>query len=199
MGISVPLSQVAFAQNLVECYWQQHININPRSTPYRSGLPIDSLAAYSGDIEDPTFLCLQAQFQSLVGSLNWLAANTRPDLAPVTSFLAAYNHHPTPRHMDTALYAVKYLRNTTEYGIAFHSASNTTATAFVHFPFHHDIEAYSDALPPTAAEHCQLTGYSDACWGSQLGSSALVGSEIDMFKLRSMSGYIVLRAGGPIA
>ncbi len=198
-NISVHLSQVAFAQNLVERYRQQHININPRATPYRSGLPIDSLDAYSGDTEDPSFLRLKAQFQSLVGSLNWLATNTRPDLAPVTSFLAAYNHHPTQQQMDAALYVVKYLRHTTEYGIAFHSASNTTATAFVHFPFHHDVEAYSDALPPTAAEHCELTGYSDACWGSQLGSSALVGSEIDMFKLRSMSGYIVLRAGGPIA
>jgi hypothetical protein len=69
----------------------------------------------------------------------------------------------------------------------------------VHFPFHHDVEAYSDALPSTAAEHCLLTGYSDACWGSRLGTSVSVGSEIEMFKLRSMSGYIILCASGPIA
>ena len=198
-NISVHLSQVAFAQNVVERHCQQHININPRATPYRSGLPIDSLPAYTGDMDDPSFLRLRAQFQSLVGSLNWLATNTRPDLAPVTSFLAAYNHHPTQQHMDAALYAVKYLRHTTEYGIAFHSASDTSATAYVHFPFHHDIEAYSDALPPTAAEHCQLTAYSDACWGSQLGTTVPIGSEIEMFKLRSMSGYMILRAGGPLA
>ncbi len=101
--------------------------------------------------------------------------------------------------MDAAIYAVKYLCNTTDYGIAFYSAAHTTTLAFVHFPFHHDVEAYSDALPPTAAEHCMLTGYSDACWGSQLGTSVSVGSEIEMFKLRSMSGYIILRAGSPIA
>ena len=198
-NISVHLSQVAFAQNLVECYRQQHINLNPHATPYRSGLPIDSLHAYSGDTEDPSFLRLRAQYQSIVGSLNWLATNTRPDIAPVTSFLAAYNHQPTQQHMDAAIYAIKYIRHTAEYGIAFHSNTPTAASAFVHFPFHHDIEAYNDALPPTAAEHHELTAYSDACWGSQLGNSAQVGTEIEMFKLRSMSGYMVIRAGGPIA
>ncbi len=141
-NISVHLSQVAFAQNVVKRYRQQHINVNPRATPYRSGLPVDSLPAYSGDPDDPTFLRLRAQFQSLVGSLNWLATNTRPDLAPITSFLAAYNHNPTQQHMDAAIYAVKYLRPTTDYGIAFHSAAHTTTLAFVHFPFHHDVEAY---------------------------------------------------------
>jgi hypothetical protein len=196
--VSVHLSQVAFAQNVVERYRQQHININPRATPYRSGLPIDSLPAYSGDMDDPSFLRLRLQYQSLVGSLNWLATNTRPDLAPVTSFLAAYNHHPTQKHMDAAVYAVKYLRQTTDYGIAFHSSATDPASAYVHFPFHHDIEAYSDALPPSAAQHCELTGYSEACWGSQLGTVP-DGTEIEMFKLRSMSGFIILRAGGPIA
>ncbi len=198
-NISVHLSQMAFAQNLVERYRQQNSNVNPGSTPYRSGLPIDSLAAYSGDMEDPSFLRLRALYQSVVGSLNWLATNTRPDLAPVTSFLAAYNHNPTQQHMDAALYAIKYIHSTVDYGIAFHSNANTNASAFVHFPFHHDIEAYNDAIPPTAAEHCELTGYSDACWGSQLGNTALIGKEIEMFKFRSMSGYIILRAGGPLA
>ncbi len=106
-------------------------------------------------MDDPSFLRLRLQYQSLVGSLNWLATNTRPDLAPVTSFLAAYNHHPTQKHMDAAVYAVKYLRQTTDYGIAFHSSTTDPASAYVHFPFHHDIEAYSDALPPSAAQHCE--------------------------------------------
>ena len=197
--ISVHLSQVAFAQNLVERYRQQHINYNPKSTPYRSGLPIDSLPAYDGDMQDPSFLRLREQYQSVVGSINWLATNTCPDLAPVTSFLGAYNHNPTQGHMDAAIYAIKYICNTADYGISFHSNAHPTTSAFVHFPFHHDIEAYNDALPPTAAQHHELTAYSDACWGSQLGTSIAVGTEIEMFKLRSMSGFIALRAGGPIA
>ncbi len=101
--------------------------------------------------------------------------------------------------MDAALYAIKYIRSTVEYGIAFHSNANTLASAYVHFPFDHDIEAYNDALPPTAAEQSELTAYSDSCWGSQLGNTTLDGTQIEMFKLRSMSGYMIVRAGGPIA
>lgn len=198
-NISVHLSQVAYAQNLVERHRQQNINVNPRATPYRSGLPIDSIEGASPDDDtDPTFLRRREMYQSMVGSLNWLATNTRPDLAPVTSFLAAYNNNPSQGHVDAALYAIKYLRQTVDYGIAFHSSAPSSSTGFVHFPFHHDIEAYSDALPPTAADQHELTAYSDACWGSQLGGTTTVGDEIDMFKLRSMSGYIVIRAGGPV-
>ncbi len=198
--ISLHMSQVAFAQNLVERHRQQHINVNPRATPYRSGLPIDSIpGAPIEDFEDPTFLRRREMYQSIVGSLNWLATNTRPDLAPITSFLAAYNNNPSQGHVDAALYAIKYLRQTVDYGIAFHSKAPSATSGFIHFPFHHDLEAYSDALPPTAAEQQDLTAYSDACWGSQLGGAVTVGEEIDMFKLRSMSGFIVIRAGGPIA
>jgi transposase InsO family protein len=198
--ISVHMSQVAFAQNLVERHRQQHINVNPRATPYRSGLPIDSIpGAPIEDFDDPTFLRRREMYQSIVGSLNWLATNTRPDLAPITSFLAAYNNNPSQGHVDAALYAIKYLRQTVDYGIAFHSKAPSATSGFIHFPFHHDLEAYSDALPPTAAEQQDLTAYSDACWGSQLGGAVTVGEEIDMFKLRSMSGFIVIRAGGPIA
>ncbi len=148
---------------------------------------------------DPTFIRRRELYQSIVGSINWLATNTRPDLAPVTSFLAAYNNNPSKGHMDAAIYAIKYIRQTVDYGIAFHSASPPLAEGFIHFPFHHDMEAFSDALPPSAAQHSELTSYSDACWGSQLGNMEHANEEIELFKLRSMSGYIVLRAGGPIA
>jgi len=197
--LSVHLTQVAYAQNLVERYQQHNTTFNSQATPYRSGLPIDSIAPTSDPEDDPTFLRRRQQYQSIVGSLNWLATTTRPDISPVTSFLAAHTNKPAPSHVDAALYAVRYLRSTVDFGIAYHSNASSPASAFVHFPFHHDLEAYKDALPPTAAEHQHLTAYSDACWGSQLGSSLSPGTEINMFKLRSMSGYIVIRTGGPIS
>ncbi|KAL7445637.1 hypothetical protein ACHAXH_009550 [Discostella pseudostelligera] len=190
-NLSVHLSQVAYAQNLVERHRQQNINVNPCATPYRSGLPIDSIhGAPPEDFIDPTFLHRREMYQSMVGSLNWLATNTRPDLAPVMSFLAAYNNNPSQGHVEAALYAIKYLRQMVDYGIAFHSSSSSLALGFIHFPFHHDITAYSDALPPTAAEQHELTAYSDACWGSQLGGTPTVGDEIEG------SNYVQCR--GPI-
>ena len=198
--ISVHLCQGAFAQNLVERYRQQDVNFNPRATPYWSGLPIDSIpSATEEEMLTPSFAHRRERYQSMVGSLNWLATNTRPDLTPITSFLTAYNHKPSLSHVDSALYVIKYLRSMVEYGIAFHSDVTTAMTGFVHFPFHHDVEAYKDAMPPTAAEHDQLTAYSDACWGNQIGSSVPEGTELDIFKFHSMSGYVILRDGGPIA
>ena len=41
--LSVHLSQVTYAQNLVERHRQQDTNYNPRATPYHSCLPIDSI------------------------------------------------------------------------------------------------------------------------------------------------------------
>ena len=199
--ISVHLSQEAFAQNLVERHRQHTINHNPQATPYRSGLPIDSIPdnAAETDENEPSFLRRRTQYQSVVGSLNWLATNTRPDLSPVVSFLASYNHKPTSSHMDSAYYAIKYLRSTASFGIAFHSNSDSISSGYIHFPFHHDMEAYKDAIPPTAAEHFQLTSYSDACWGTQFGTAIAPGQEVELFKYRSMSGFIVLRSGGPLA
>ena len=65
-------------------------------------------------------------------------------------------------------------------------------TGFLHFPFHHDVEAYKDAIPPTVAEHTMLTAYSGACWGSQIGSAFPEGTELELFKFWSMSGYVIL-------
>eukprot|EP00957_Ditylum_brightwellii_P168858 12852645-Ditylum_brightwellii.AAC.1 len=45
----------------------------------------------------------------------------------------------------------------------------------------------------------ELSAYTDACWGSQLGNTVPDGDEVEMWKFRSMSGFIVMRCGGPIA
>jgi len=45
----------------------------------------------------------------------------------------------------------------------------------------------------------ELSTFTDACWGSQIGNSIPDGEEVDMWKFRSMSGFLVMRCGGPIA
>ena len=118
--LGIHLSQVAYAQTLVEQYCQHTINYNSRATPYCSGLPIDSILPTHELDDDPVFLCRKLQYQSLVGSLNWLVTTTRPDISPVTSFLAAHANRPSQTHMDSGISIVKYLCSTADYGIAFH-------------------------------------------------------------------------------
>lgn len=101
--------------------------------------------------------------------------------------------------MEAALYVVKYLRSTASHGIAFHSSAPATSEAYVHYPFPHDAEAYHDASTVPHDKPHLLSVYTDANFGSQLGNSVPDGTEVEMFKFRSISGYLIMRCGGPIA
>jgi hypothetical protein len=136
----------------------------------------------------------------MVGCINWLATCTRPDVSPALTFLASYSNNPAHQHYKAALHTIKYLLSTSELGISYHSDAHSTVQAFNHFPHHHDKEAYSDATPPPAPSDCpNLTAFSDACWGGQFGNAVEDGTPLEMFKFRSLSGFVICRAGGPIA
>ncbi len=69
---------------------------------------------------------------------------------------------------------------------------------YVHFPPETDVEAYTDAIPPTPAMSSTLSFYSNACWGSQIGSAVSDGTLLPLFKFQSMSGGIVFWNGRPL-
>jgi hypothetical protein len=69
---------------------------------------------------------------------------------------------------------------------------------FVHLPDSSDVEAYTDAKPPSPSHYSPLTSYNYACWGSQIGSAIQDGTLLPLFKCRSISGGIVSHQGGPI-
>ena len=167
--------------------------------PYRSGLPIDAIPECAATDDSPAQKRRKEAYRSIVGSLNWLASSTRPDLAPVHSFLSSYCDRPSPGHMKAALYALHYVHSTHDYGITFSSIQKSPIHCYLHFPDSSDVEAYSDALPPSPSQRSKLTTYSDACWGSQVGNAVKDGTYLPLFKFRSMSGAIVFRMGGPIA
>jgi hypothetical protein len=45
----------------------------------------------------------------------------------------------------------------------------------------------------------RLTSFADACWGAQFGNVLPEGTPIELFKFRSLSGYVICRTGGPVA
>ena len=173
------------------------MNLTPNMTPYRSGYPIDSIPA--PDPNDPDLARQTKVYQSIVGCINWLVCCTRPDVSPALTFLASYTKAPHHQHYKTALHVLKYLLSTSEYGVSYHSDACHTIQAFNHFPHHHDKEAYSDATPPSVSECHQLTGFSDACWGSQIGNSVPDGTPLELFKFRSLSGFVICMSGGPVS
>ena len=108
-SVSVHLNQSGFAANLVESFFQDSRNVTPTATPYRSGVPIDSIAPSTDDDDSPAQLRRTAAYQSLIGSIGWLSSSTRPDLSAVHSFLASYSNKPSTGHMKAALYALHYI------------------------------------------------------------------------------------------
>ena len=196
--VSVHLSQTGFAAHLVEDNNAHTRNITPDATPYRSGLPIDACPESDEADDCPALLERRRKYQSVVGSIGWLAQSTRPDLAPCHSFLSSYNNKPSKSHWNAALYVLHYIHSTIDYGFTFTSKERAPLHTFMSFPTPSDTEAYSDALPPSPDQHHRLSTYSDACWGSQLGNAVREGIQLPLFKFRSMSGAIAMRSGGPI-
>ncbi len=104
--VSVHLNQSGFASNLVESFFQDSRNVTPMATPYRSDVPINSIAPTTDDDDSPAQLRQTAAYQSLIGSNGWLASLTCPDLMAFHSFLASYSNKPSVGHMKADLYTL---------------------------------------------------------------------------------------------
>jgi hypothetical protein len=100
--------------------------------------------------------------------------------------------------MRTTLHVLHYIHSTKDHGIHFTVSAMDHVHTFLHFLDSSDVEAYTDAKPPSPSHPSPLTTYSNACWGSQLGSVVRDCTLLPLFKCRSMSGGIIFSQGGPI-
>ncbi len=126
------MTQQSFIENLLDNVGFSSDNQSTYTTPYQSGLSIDSIPTVPMLVPDRDTLRLR--YQSLVGSLNWLAHMTRPDLSTMVSLLTQHQSSPSPGHLDAALYVVKYLSHTKTLGIYFSSLRKGQLETFLHFP-----------------------------------------------------------------
>jgi hypothetical protein len=83
-------------------------------------------------------LCSAKYYQHIMGSLNHLAAYTRPDIAFAVSKLAQFNANPTATHLKAAMHVLRYLKGTRNLCIVYKRQPGTV----------------------------NIIGYSDADWGS---------------------------------
>ena len=146
-NISVHTCQSSFTKFTAHRLSVQSVNKVPNMNPYRSEFPIDSIPPV-----DPIYPDLPRRrqvYQIIVGCINWLATCTRPDIAPDITFLASYSNAPHPQQYKSAVRALKYLTNTSEYDISFLSKFSPTIQSFNHFPHHHDKEAYTKLTAPS--------------------------------------------------
>ena len=174
------MSQRAFVETLLSQHGFTPESNKTTKTPYRSGFLVDKIT--SSQIPPHQQHQLESVYRSMVGSFNWLAQSTRPDLATITSILSQYLHRPTPGHIGAARHVLHYLNGTKDLEIAFHSNKNFSIQSFVHFPINGKI---------------QLAAAADANWGPQDQSVPALNdnSTVDLFKTRSISGHILALHG----
>ncbi len=180
--VSIFLSQQAFIENLATSAGLNGPGVNSVNTPYRSGLPVDKIPIV--DLPENEQHVITQQLRHYVGSFNWLSTSTRPDISTITNMLAQYaNSKASPGHIDQAKRIIKYLNSTKHYGILFSSLDNTPLSSFVKFP-----------VPSN-----NVIALTDTNWGPQDQSKPKPGvtEEVELFKSRSVSGYLIW-FGGPL-
>jgi len=170
--LNVSLTQQSFIDTLLDNLGIAIDNVSHFSTPYRSGYPVDSVPFIEMSSSERDKLRLR--YQSLVGSLNWLAHTTRPDLSTIVSILAQHQSLPSPGHYDAAIYVVKYLATTSSLGIYFSSTRDSILQSYLHFPVQQS-----------------LISMSDANWGPQDASLSSTNQDLPLFVSRSMSAFYI--------
>ena len=181
-NVTIKLQQTAFIDHLLKLANLEGDNVNPVTTPYQDGFPIDSIPKLK---PSPNQAKLTKYYQQLIGSINWLSISTCPDISTVTNLLAKYMLNPNSHHIAAAKRVIRYLKGTQERGIMYTSQKVSTLSSFIIFPTNID---------PTV-----ITSMSDAKWGPQDQSrpDPKSPSKVDVFKTRSLSGFVIW-LNGPV-
>ena len=74
-------------------------------------------------------------YRSVIGKLNYLEKNTRPDIAYAVHQLARFSSEPKTSHGEAAVHLVKYLHGTRSQGLHFKPNSNKSLTVYVDADF----------------------------------------------------------------
>ena len=122
------ISQKAYLESVLTRFGMQ--NCNPVSTPLETGKRFERC----GEDEETVDLKL---YQAAIGSLNYAAIATRPDLSLVVGQLSQHMVRPGKEHWSGVKRVLRYLKGTLDFGLRFEASTS---------------------------ENFRLQGYSDADW-----------------------------------
>ncbi|MBW0473124.1 hypothetical protein O181_012839 [Austropuccinia psidii MF-1] len=140
LGIKILHNEAGFSL-LQEHYIKniaKHYNITsltPVNTPLKPGLQLTK--ATKGEIE--TFQKLGLNYRSIIGALNYINTNTRPEISFAISHLSQFLERPSLKHWEASLQVLRYLYHTKEKTLSYHNKGK-----------------------------CNIISYADADWGNSL-------------------------------
>jgi hypothetical protein len=107
---TIALSQTALIDRVIEQFGQ--VDAHPVDTPLPVGLQIVRPDKSTPVSEHLASWMQRTPYRSLIGTLNYLAVATRPDIAYAVGRLAAVLDCYRPEHWDAAIRVVRYLKGT---------------------------------------------------------------------------------------
>ncbi|UYV77658.1 hypothetical protein LAZ67_15001840 [Cordylochernes scorpioides] len=134
-GIS--LQQSHYVQQILQKYGMENCKEVP--TPGTKEINLDK------HIEDDN--CDQHTYQEALGMLMFLAVNTRPDIAYITSKLSQYSIQPKQMHWTAIKRVMRYLRGTIDLGVKFERGKTGI------------LKSYTDASWSTTHDEKSYGGY----------------------------------------
>lgn len=138
--IGIRLDQQTYFESLLEKYNMK--KCKPTATPIAPDTQLELEFSIIPEEE-----VNQLEYQRIVGSLNYAATVTRPDLSYATGKAAQFNSCPTPVNLRQVKRMLRYLKHTIEYGLQYRRD-------------HKDVE---------------LVGFTDANWGGDKDRKSTTG------------------------
>jgi len=111
-------------------------NCTAAATPLPVGINFTALP------NDPARLVGEklTQYQALLGSINYIAGNTRPDISHAAGVLARALRSPTVRHWTAGLQVLRYLKGTSDQGIQYRQQQKQTLVCYHDADFGADVD-----------------------------------------------------------
>ena len=97
--VDILMNQPAFIKHLAHTAGLSDVTTIP-TAPYRNGFPMDSIPTPTIHNNDQDKLT--KTMHQLVGSLNWLAISTRPNISTITNMIVKYTSAPSKQHIQAA-------------------------------------------------------------------------------------------------
>jgi hypothetical protein len=83
-----------------------------------ASVPLPADVGYSKDIASPV-VSTQTPFRELLGSFNYLAVSTRPDIATAVAKLSKYSLSPQEAHWQAAKHILRYLKSSPALSLSY--------------------------------------------------------------------------------
>ena len=115
------ICQKTYLNDVLDRFGMQ--NCKPVSTPMEAGKVFTALA----ENEEP---CDIKQYQTAIGSLNYAAIATRPDISTAVGKLSQYMRNPSKEHWAGVKRILRYIKGTVDHGLTFTYTDNFVLNGF---------------------------------------------------------------------